>query len=128
MSKRKQAVEVAKEGVTGGHVFSKPICSGRLLLDVGVGGGYGEDGFASGGIVLALMVPVVNLDAQDLCQTMAKLGRASGGCHPDMNSDDVTGGQRGSDGDGGPRRMIEQALTDAPMGWTLTTGGEVELR
>lgn len=95
MSKRKQAVEVAKEGVTGGRVFSKPICSGRLLLDVGVGGGYGEDGFASGGIVLARMVPVVNLDAQDFCQTMAKLGRASGGCHPDMNSDDVTGGQRG---------------------------------
>ncbi len=48
-----------------------PIQRGRLVLQVGVRRGDGEDGLASGEIDLAGWVSVLELDTQHLCESLA---------------------------------------------------------
>lgn len=62
--------EVTHLGAIGKRIV-KPFHGGGFTLEIRVGRRDGEDGLAPGDVVCLALVPVIQLDAENLCEAMA---------------------------------------------------------
>ena len=78
VGKRKEAVAILPELPPGRDDLAKPFRSGRLFFDVRVGRTDSEDTLSSGYSIRASLMAVVEVDAEDFGDTIAKFVRHDG--------------------------------------------------
>lgn len=79
VQEREQLLDVADDTGLGGHPLVDEVHRRGLLFDVRVGAGDGEYGLAARDVLDALLIAVVELDAEHLGQAVADLSRGRAG-------------------------------------------------